>query len=113
MGRIIEYTLVSADGVFSTQQIGSFMAYRDEAYYRDGQDVLMASEAMLYGRKTMRTSPRSGQVETTHGRNASTGSRSMSSHQPCRAPSGATRPSCAATSSTRLAELSKAAAVTC
>ncbi len=52
MGRIIEYTLVSADGVFSTPQIGSFMAYRDEAYFRDGQDVLMASEAMLYGRKT-------------------------------------------------------------
>jgi dihydrofolate reductase len=49
LGRIIEYTLISADGVFSNPQFGSF---RDDAYFRDGLDVLMACEAMLYGRKT-------------------------------------------------------------
>lgn len=53
MSRIIVYTLVSADGVFSNPQlVGNLASYRDDAYYRDGLGVLTASTAMLYGRKT-------------------------------------------------------------
>ncbi len=53
MGRIIEYTLVSADGVFSNPKlVGNLAAYRDDAYYRDGLGTLSSSAAMLYGRKT-------------------------------------------------------------
>ncbi len=53
MGRIIEYTLVSADGVFSNPQlVGNLVSFRDDAYYRDGLGVLRSSAAMLYGRKT-------------------------------------------------------------
>jgi dihydrofolate reductase len=53
MGRIIEYTLVSADGVFSDPHlVGNLVSYRDDAYYRDGLGVLRSSDAMLYGRKT-------------------------------------------------------------
>ena len=50
MGRIIEYTLVSADGVFSSDRFQDFLTFRDEAYLRDGLGVLSASRAMLYGR---------------------------------------------------------------
>ncbi len=53
MGRIIEYTLVSADGVFSHPQlVGNLASYREDAYYRDGLGVLRSTVAMLYGRKT-------------------------------------------------------------
>jgi len=53
MSRIIVYTLVSADGVFSNPQLVANLAtYRDDAYYQDGLGVLSASAAMLYGRKT-------------------------------------------------------------
>lgn len=56
MGRLIEYTLVSADGVFSNLKLlGNLVAYRDDAYYRDGLDVLSSSTAMLYVRKTYET----------------------------------------------------------
>jgi dihydrofolate reductase len=53
MGRIIEYTLVSADEVFSNPQlVENLVSYRDDAYYRDGLGLLRSSVAMLYGRKT-------------------------------------------------------------
>jgi dihydrofolate reductase len=50
MGRIIEYSLVSADGVFSGDRFLELLDYRDDAYLRDGFGVLSASQAMLYGR---------------------------------------------------------------
>ncbi len=52
MRKIIEYTLVSIDGVFSGPQLLRFMDYRDDAYLRDGLGQLMACEAMLMGRTT-------------------------------------------------------------
>jgi dihydrofolate reductase len=51
MRKIIEYTLLSVDGVFDGQTAG-FMEYRDDAYLRDGLGLLLASDAMLMGRRT-------------------------------------------------------------
>jgi dihydrofolate reductase len=52
MGRkIIEYTLVSADGI-ADESITEFFEYRDEAFYWDGLGQLLACEAMLLGRTT-------------------------------------------------------------
>jgi dihydrofolate reductase len=51
MRKIIEYTLLSVDGVFDAPTTG-FMEYRDEAYLRDGLGLLLASDAMLMGRRT-------------------------------------------------------------
>jgi len=50
--KIIEYTLMSVDGVFSGEGIGRFMDYRDDAYFRDGLGQLLACDAMLMGRTT-------------------------------------------------------------
>ena len=36
MRKIIEYTLLSVDGVFAGQSLLEFMGYRDDAYIRDG-----------------------------------------------------------------------------
>jgi dihydrofolate reductase len=52
MRKVIEYTLVSIDGVFTGPQILGFMDYRDDAYMRDGLGQLMACDAMLMGRTT-------------------------------------------------------------
>jgi len=52
MRKVIEYTLVSIDGVFSGPQLLGFMDHRDDAYLRDGLGQLMACEAMLMGRTT-------------------------------------------------------------
>jgi dihydrofolate reductase len=52
MRKIIEYTLVSVDGVYASPRIAEFMDYRDDAYLRDGLGQLMASDAMLMGRTT-------------------------------------------------------------
>jgi len=52
MRNIIEYTLVSIDGVFEDPHILGFMAYRDEAYLRDGLGLLLECDAMLMGRNT-------------------------------------------------------------
>jgi dihydrofolate reductase len=52
MRKIIEYTLVSIDGVFTPPQIAEFMSHRDDAYLRDGLGQLKACEAMLMGRTT-------------------------------------------------------------
>jgi dihydrofolate reductase len=52
MRRVIEYTLVSIDGVFTETQALGFMDYRDDAYIRDGLGQLMACDAMLMGRTT-------------------------------------------------------------
>jgi dihydrofolate reductase len=52
MRKIVEYTLMSVDGVSDDPQAMGFMNYRDDAYLRDGLGLLLASEAMLMGRKT-------------------------------------------------------------
>ena len=52
MRKIIEYTLVSVDGVFAEADISGFFEYRDEAYLRDGLGQLLACDAMLMGRTT-------------------------------------------------------------
>jgi dihydrofolate reductase len=49
--KIIEYTLVSLDGVFAGHS-ADFITYRDEAYLRDGLGQLLACDAMLMGRTT-------------------------------------------------------------
>lgn len=50
MGNVIEYTLVSADGVHADPAGLGFMRFRDDAYLRDGLGVLSAAEAMIMGR---------------------------------------------------------------
>ena len=42
MRKIIEYTLVSVDGVFAGAAIAGFAEYRDEAYMRDGLGQALA-----------------------------------------------------------------------
>ena len=52
MRKIIEYTLVSVDGVFTGAAISAFSEYRDDAYMRDGLGQALACDAMLMGRNT-------------------------------------------------------------
>ena len=52
MRKIIEYTLVSVDGVFAGPALQRFLGYRDDAYLRDGLGQLLACDAMLMGRTT-------------------------------------------------------------
>jgi dihydrofolate reductase len=52
MRKVIEYTLVSADGVFEDPVSLGFMEYRDGAYLRDGLGLLTACDAVLFGRRT-------------------------------------------------------------
>ncbi|HEY0812334.1 MAG TPA: dihydrofolate reductase family protein [Pseudonocardia sp.] len=55
MRKIIEYTLISADGVCSGPQFPRFLDSRDDAYLRDGLGLLLACDAMLMGRTTYDT----------------------------------------------------------
>lgn len=50
MGRVVEYTLVSADGVFEDPR-GVTAEYGDDAYVGDGLGLLAASDAVLFGRR--------------------------------------------------------------
>ncbi|GCE22052.1 dihydrofolate reductase family protein [Dictyobacter kobayashii] len=52
MRNVIEYTLISIDGVFAGTDTSGFFSYRDEAYLRDGLGQLLACDAMLMGRTT-------------------------------------------------------------
>jgi dihydrofolate reductase len=52
MRKIIEYTLVSADGVFENAQDWGLKNFQDDAYMRDGLGQLLACDAMLMGRRT-------------------------------------------------------------
>ena len=52
MRNLIEYTLLSVDGVFAGTDISGFFEYRDEAYLRDGLGQLLACDALLMGRTT-------------------------------------------------------------
>jgi dihydrofolate reductase len=75
MRNIIEYTLVSVDGVFAGADISGFFDYRDDAYLRDGLGQLLACDAMLMGRNTYevfaklwpgRTHPWSDRINAIH-----------------------------------------------
>src|SRR5450631_1208310 len=52
MRKIIEYTLVSVNGVFAEADISGFFEYRDDAYLRDGLGQLLACDAIVMGRNT-------------------------------------------------------------
>ena len=52
MRNVIEWTLVSADGVFDQSAVPGFLQYQDDAYLRDGLGLMTACEAMLFGRST-------------------------------------------------------------
>jgi dihydrofolate reductase len=56
MRKLIEYTLVSIDGVFENPQSWGAMGFRDDAYLRDGLGLLLACDAMLMGRHMYETS---------------------------------------------------------
>ncbi len=66
MGKIIEYTLVSVDGVYTDPAGLGFMRFRDDAYLRDGLGVLSASEAMIMGRGFYAASARMWQSRPDH-----------------------------------------------
>ena len=52
MRNLIEWTLVSADGVFDESAVPGFLQYQDDAYMRDGLGLLTACDALLFGRST-------------------------------------------------------------
>ena len=52
MRKIIEYTLVTADGVFEDPHTWGLANFRDVAYMRDGLSQLLACDALLLGRNT-------------------------------------------------------------
>ena len=43
MRKVIEYTLISADGVFESPKNWGALGFRDEAYLRDGLDSPLPS----------------------------------------------------------------------
>ncbi|HZX04900.1 dihydrofolate reductase family protein, partial [Kribbella sp.] len=52
MRKLIEYVLVSADGVTEDPVGMGVGRYQDEAYLRDGLGLLEACDALLFGRRT-------------------------------------------------------------
>lgn len=52
MRKIIEYTLVSLDGVIEDPNKWGLASFRDDAYMKDGFGQLLACDAMLMGRNT-------------------------------------------------------------
>ena len=66
MGKLIEYTLVSADWVFEDPVEMGVGRYQDDAYLRDGLNVLMACRALLFGRGTYEAFARLYGVGGTH-----------------------------------------------
>ncbi|WP_067901267.1 dihydrofolate reductase family protein [Nocardia vaccinii] len=52
MRKVIEYVLVSADGVFEDPVAMGVGEYQDEAYLRNGLALLTACDALLFGRRT-------------------------------------------------------------
>ena len=102
MRKVIEYTLVSADGAFDDPGGLGFMQYQDDAYLRDGLGLLTACDAMLFGRSTYQIFAKLYQGGRAHPWAAGcTPSRSTSSARRWAAPTGTTRPSSGATPSRR------------
>jgi dihydrofolate reductase len=58
MRRIIEYTLLSADGVFENPVSWHFMDFRNDAYLRDGLGLLESCGGKLMGRTSYEASSR-------------------------------------------------------
>jgi dihydrofolate reductase len=56
MAKLIEYTLISVDGVFDNPVGQGFMGYRDDAYIRDGLGLLSGCDAMIMGRNFFESS---------------------------------------------------------
>ena len=52
MRRVIEYALVSADGVFEDPVAMGVGQHQDQAYLRDGLGLLLSCDAILFGRRT-------------------------------------------------------------
>lgn len=52
MRKVIEYVLVSADGVTEDPVAMGVGGYQDDAYLRDGLGLLEACDAVLFGRQT-------------------------------------------------------------
>jgi dihydrofolate reductase len=52
MRGVIEYTLISVDGVVENPERSGYLAFRDDAYLRDGLGVLLTCDALLLGRRT-------------------------------------------------------------
>jgi dihydrofolate reductase len=50
MSKLIEYTLISVDGVVDDPVGQGFMGFRDDSYVRDGLGLLSGCEAMIMGR---------------------------------------------------------------
>jgi dihydrofolate reductase len=66
MRKIVEYTLVSADGVFENPVGNGFMNFRDDAYMRDGLGLLLDCDAMLLGRNSYETNAMIWPERTEH-----------------------------------------------
>lgn len=66
MGSVIEYTLISADGVFENPVEMGVGRYQDDAYLRDGLNVLMGCRALLFGRRTYEAFARLYGGDATH-----------------------------------------------
>jgi dihydrofolate reductase len=58
MRKLIEYTLMTVDGVVEAPRSWGFADYRDDAYLRDGLGLLLSCEAMVMGRATYESSAR-------------------------------------------------------
>jgi dihydrofolate reductase len=58
MRRIVEYTLLTADGVFENPVSWRFMDFRDDAYLRDGLALLESCEGKLMGRTSYEANSR-------------------------------------------------------
>jgi hypothetical protein len=68
MRKIIEYTLVSADGAIGEAENWGLGNFQDDAYRRDGLGQLLASDAMLMGGTRTRSSRMSTRQGPTRGR---------------------------------------------
>jgi dihydrofolate reductase len=58
MRKLIEYTLISADGVYESPPSWGALDFRDDGYLRDGLGVLTSCDAMLMGRNMYEGSAR-------------------------------------------------------
>lgn len=52
MRKIIEYCLISADGIFDDPIQMGFRDYQDDAYLRDSLGLFLSCDAILWGRST-------------------------------------------------------------
>lgn len=104
MRKIVEYCLVSADGIVLDDPF-PFRDYYDEPYLQDSLALFNECDAMLFGRTTYNRFAKIYMAvgeETPHMRGDSMRSENTFFHHSWRRPSGITRPSCVATLRRRL-----------